>query len=309
MHLSASVRQLKLPFVLRVFLVSFAALLFGLQSAFAANLKPTISGTPATTVNVGSPYSFTPTAKDPEGKALFFVIASKPSWASFSTKTGQLSGTPTAAGKWSNIKIMVTDGVNTSVLPVFTITAVQGSTTTNRAPTISGTPVKTVKAGTAYSFKPTASDADNDTLTFSITNKPSWASFNTSTGQLSGTPSASQAGAYSNIVIKVSDGKASASLAAFSITVSQAQPGGATLSWNAPTQNTDGSTLTNLAGYRIAYGKSASALSETVQVSNAGVTSYVVENLAPGTWYFAVKAYTSAGTESAASKVVSKTVQ
>jgi hypothetical protein len=50
-------------------------------------------------------------------------------------------------------------------------------------------------------------------------------------------------------------------------------------------------------------------LSQTIQVSNAGLTTYMIENLSPGTYYFAVKAYTSTGTESESSNVVSKTIQ
>lgn len=83
----------------------------------------------------------------------------------------------------------------------------------------------------------------------------------------------------------------------------------ATLSWTPPTGNTNGTSLTNLAGYRIHYGASATALTSTIQVANPGATSYRVTNLAPGTYYFAVRAYTSAGTESANSNVVSKVVQ
>ncbi|HEY5807776.1 MAG TPA: fibronectin type III domain-containing protein, partial [Povalibacter sp.] len=78
-------------------------------------------------------------------------------------------------------------------------------------------------------------------------------------------------------------------------------------SWVAPTENTDGTALTTLAGYRVLYGTSASALNQTVELANPSLTSYVVDQLAPGTWYFAVKAYTSAG-ESAASNVASKTI-
>lgn len=110
-------------------------------------------------------------------------------------------------------------------------------------------------------------------------------------------------------MIGVSDGKANASLAAFSINVTQSSSGSATLSWIAPTQNTDGTSLTNLAGYRIHYGTSASVLSQTVQVANAGLTTYVLDDLSPGTYYFAVKAYTTGGAESEASNVVSKSVQ
>ena len=163
---------------------------------------------------------------------------------------------------------------------------------------ISGAPATSVNAGAAYSFRPTASDANGDALTFSIANRPSWAAFDTATGQLSGTPTAAQVGAYSNVVISVSDGKASTALPAFSIAVTQVSTGAATLSWTPPTQNTDGSALTNLAGYRILYGTSPTSLSQTVEIANAGVTTYVIENLSPGTYYFAVRAYTSTGAES-----------
>jgi hypothetical protein len=85
--------------------------------------------------------------------------------------------------------------------------------------------------------------------------------------------------------------------------------GGASLSWSAPTENTDGSSLTNLAGYRIAYGTSASALTQTVQLANPSLTRYTIENLSPGTYYFSVRAYTSGGTESSNSNVSSKIVR
>jgi hypothetical protein len=84
--------------------------------------------------------------------------------------------------------------------------------------------------------------------------------------------------------------------------------GVATLSWTTPTQNRDGTTLTNLAGYRIAYGTSPTALTQAVQVANPSAVSYTLSNLAPGTYYFALRAYTSNGTESALSNVLSKTI-
>lgn len=85
--------------------------------------------------------------------------------------------------------------------------------------------------------------------------------------------------------------------------------GAATLSWTPPTQNTDGTSLTNLAGYRLSYGTSATALTSTIQIANPGTSSYIVSNLAPGTHYFAVRAYNSAGVESSNSNVVSKVIQ
>lgn len=83
----------------------------------------------------------------------------------------------------------------------------------------------------------------------------------------------------------------------------------AVLSWTPPTRNTDGSTLNNLAGYRIAYGTSATALAQTIQIANPSATTYTVPNLAPGTYHFAVRAYTADGAESVDSNVVSNVVQ
>jgi predicted RNA-binding protein with TRAM domain len=96
----------------------------------------------------------------------------------------------------------------------------------NQPPTISGTPATQVTEGSAYSFTPSASDADGDKLSFSVSSLPAWASFDAASGTLSGAPAASDAGLYSNIVISVSDGTDTASLAAFSINVDALQLGG-----------------------------------------------------------------------------------
>jgi hypothetical protein len=84
--------------------------------------------------------------------------------------------------------------------------------------------------------------------------------------------------------------------------------GTATLSWQAPTTNTDGAALTDLAGYRIYYGMNADGLTQTVQLTGLGLQTYVIDDLGSGTWYFAVKAVASTGAESALSDVVSKTI-
>ena len=85
--------------------------------------------------------------------------------------------------------------------------------------------------------------------------------------------------------------------------------GSATLSWEAPTTTTSGETLTNLSGYRIYYGLDEQDLGQTVDLSGVGLQTYVIDNLGQGTWYFAIKAVTSAGVESALSNIVSKTIQ
>ena len=280
--------------------------------ATSTNKPPKISGTPPTTGKVGVAYNFLPTASDPNGDALHFSVVNKPAWLVFNTASGRLSGTPasTNTGTWSNIIIIAIDSKGMSAsLPPYSLTVSSG--TGNSAPTISGTPPKSAVAGNLYSFTPTAKDANGDTLAFSITNKPAWATFSTTTGKLSGTPSSAQTGVFSNIVIKVSDNKGgSASLPAYAITVSSGSTGNgsATLSWTPPTQNSNGTTLTNLAGYRIYYGTSSGAMNQKVTVANPGIARYVVDGLASGTWYFNVRAYTTAGVESTGSNTATKTV-
>ena len=178
----------------------------------------------------------------------------------------------------------------------------------NQAPSISGVASPTATVGQAYRFQPPASDPEGKKLTFSISGKPGWASFDASTGRLSGTPGASDAGTSSNIVISVSDGTNTVSLAAFVLTVGSAGAGTATVRWVAPTANVDGSPLTNLAGFRIRYGKSLSNLDQSVTISGATTTSYKVTGLTTGTWYFTLSAFTNVGVESKPSAAASKTI-
>lgn len=81
--------------------------------------------------------------------------------------------------------------------------------------------------------------------------------------------------------------------------------GVATLDWQPPTANVDGSTLTNLAGYTVYYGTSPDNLSQSVKLSNPGLTAYSVTGLTSGTWYFAITSYSSDGVESARTTTVS----
>ena len=296
-----------------VSLASFTITVTAIPPAPPTNTPPKITGTPATTVQAGTQYSFSPAASDADGNTLTFAIANMPSWAAFSTTTGQLSGTPatTNVGTYANITISVSDGTTSVSLPTFSI---QVTAPPAIPPTISGTPPTQAQAGTAYSFTPTAHDSSGKTLSFSVQNKPSWASFSIATGQLSGTPGTTDVGTDANIVITVSDGTTSAALAAFTITVAAASTppqtqGTATLNWAAPTQNTDGSPITNLSGYVIAYGNSPTALSQSVSITNPATLTYTVQNLGTGTWYFAVSSTESDGTSSALSSVVSKTIQ
>jgi hypothetical protein len=278
---------------------------FTIQVNAPANRAPTITGSPATSVTTGNAYNFQPSASDADGNTLTFSIQNRPSWATFNTATGRLSGTPSGAGTSGNIIISVSDGTALASLPAF---AIQVTAQANRPPVISGTPLLALNVLLPYVFQPTASDPDGDPLTFSIQNSPSWATFNTSTGRLSGTPGLLDIGNFANITISVSDGTATTSLSAFSLNILQVSVGTASVSWTPPTTNTDGSTLTDLAGYRIAYGRSADDLDQSVVVNNPGLVSYTIDNLSVGRWYFAVYALNQAGVESDVSNVADKSI-
>ncbi|MGH8227311.1 MAG: fibronectin type III domain-containing protein [Steroidobacteraceae bacterium] len=81
-----------------------------------------------------------------------------------------------------------------------------------------------------------------------------------------------------------------------------------TLSWQAPTTNTNGTPLTNLAGYTINYGTDPAELTQSVTLPSAAAMTYTVQGLEPGTWYFEIAAYTNNGLQSGPSNVVSTTV-
>jgi len=270
-----------------------------------ANRAPIISGAPVTRVVAGKAYSFQPSASDANRDTLVFSVTSKPSWARLDKTTGRLYGTPSAdqVGVYEEVEIMVTDGIARVKLPKFNIT-VSADPKTGRAPTISGTPAATAKVGKPYVFQPTSLDMDGDKLTFSMRRGPSWANIDLRSGRVTGTPAAKDVGTYANIEIVVWDGTHQAALPKFSITVPAPGPAArnVTVSWMPPTENIDGTALTNLNGYRIMYGTEPGKYTSSVEVKNVGLTNYVLENLPTDKkYYVTVKATTSTGSESAAS--------
>jgi len=174
---------------------------------------------------------------------------------------------------------------------------------------IQGSPATTAKVGQAYSFQPSVPGTTGATVKFTIANTPSWAKFDSATGKLTGTPTASQVGTYKGITIAAVSGTKTAALPAFSIVVAEGNSqGNVTLSWQAPTNNADGTTLVDLKGYKVHYGSASKSYSDTIQVTNPGITTYVVDNLEAGKYYFAVTAYNAAGQESSLSSEVSTQV-
>ncbi|MGP9799654.1 Ig-like domain-containing protein [Rheinheimera sp. NSM] len=185
-------------------------------------VNPVVPGTPtavvATAADTAASIAFTAPASNGGVNITGYTVTSNPGGL-----TGVGAGSP-----------VVVNGLTNGTPYTFTVAATNSAGTgaasaasnavtpnpANSAPQISGSPATSVEQGEAYLFTPTANDIDaGTTLQFSIVNKPTWATFDTATGTLSGTPAREHVGTSSNIVISVSDGSLSGSLAAFSIEV------------------------------------------------------------------------------------------
>ncbi|MCU8017565.1 Ig-like domain-containing protein [Shewanella sp. SM72] len=173
------------------------------SNSVTPNGAPTISGSPILIVNQDASYQFTPTASDSVGDTLSFSISNKPTWATFNTATGMLSGIPLNqdVGVTNGIVISVSDGTLSASLPAFNLTV----TNVNDAPTISSMAMTAATQDAAYSYIFAAADTDvGDVLTLSAITKPSWLSFNAATGVLSGTPTNADVGSHP-VTLRVRD--------------------------------------------------------------------------------------------------------
>jgi hypothetical protein len=179
----------------------------------------------------------------------------------------------------------------------------------NTPPEITGTPTVSAVAGQAYTFQPQALDADGDKVTFTIKSKPGWASFDEGTGRLWGTPQKTDVGVHEAIEIAATDGRGTSSLPPFALIVAATQNASLlTIGWDAPTQNEDGTPLTDLTAYRVYYGSASQHYAGTLQIDDPRTVQYVVNNLPTGTYYFAITALNTAGDESVYSTEVNATV-
>jgi hypothetical protein len=179
---------------------------------------------------------------------------------------------------------------------------------------LQGVPPVSATVGSDYSFQPTVTPS-NTVITFTATGLPAWLSFDTRTGALSGTPAAKDQGTTGHIIIAASNGSSNASMTPFTIQVKalnsspqSGTTGSVKLSWAAPTENTDGTPVTNLAGYHIYYGTSTDELTMSIDVVGATSTTYLVEGLLDGTYYFSVLAYNTEGADSGRSNITNKTI-
>jgi hypothetical protein len=132
---------------------------------------------------------------------------------------------------------------------------------------ISGTPPAQAVANQLYSFVPTVTAPSGSVYSFSIQNKPSWATFSTVNGSISGTPSASNVGTNANVVISVSTAQSTAALAAFAIAVNALTPA---LASNPGTSAPSGSGASLIFSYLNGFASATGAIKAAWETSYSG---------------------------------------
>jgi len=184
-------------------------------SVTAVNDPPVITSSEVTSATEDSAYSYDVDATDEEGVSPAFSLTTKPTGMTINSSTGEISWTPTQSQIGGNsVVVSVTDG-NTPITQSFTVTVAAN----NDTPVISTSAVTSATESTLYQYDVDATDEENDTLTYSLTTKPSGMTIDADSGEISWTPSEASSDYSENVVVSVSDSN-TAVTQSFSITVS-----------------------------------------------------------------------------------------
>ncbi|WP_390903733.1 putative Ig domain-containing protein [Shewanella seohaensis] len=237
------------------------------------NDAPTISSTALTSATQDAAYSYTLVATDSDvGDSLTLSAVTLPSWLSFNTATGVLSGTPTNANVGSHAVVLrATDGDGLTIDQSFTIVVAN----VNDAPTISSTALTSATQDAAYSYTLVATDSDvGDSLTLSTVTLPSWLSFNTATGVLSGTPTNANVGSHA-VLLRATDGDGLTIDQSFTIVVANVN--------DAPTiSSTALTSATQDAAYSYTLVATDSDVGDSLTLSAVTLPSWLSFNVATG---------------------------
>ncbi|MBU2616963.1 MAG: putative Ig domain-containing protein, partial [Nanoarchaeota archaeon] len=174
------------------------------------NHAPVITSTPVTSVNESSAYTYQVTATDTDEDALTYSIIQGPGWLSINQNTGKVTGTAQDVNKDSSWKVIIKVSDSKGFVTqsyILTVKDVPAIIPTNHAPVITSTPITEVNEDSSYTYQVVATDADGDTLTYSLTRNPVWLSIDSATGLITGTAPDVTEDTYVPIEILVSDGE------------------------------------------------------------------------------------------------------
>jgi len=176
------------------------------------NSPPRIAKSSIPAAFADTPYSHLIEAIDDNGDALGFTLFSGPEGLSLDASSGRIDWTPRRVGQFP-VSVAVSDGIATAIHN-FPLQVLQG----NRAPAFLTKPNTAAFSGVPYSYWPSASDPDGDSVSFSAIELPSGMVINASTGELVWTPAA--LGLFP-VKLRASDGRGGATIQEFSVRVTE----------------------------------------------------------------------------------------
>ncbi|MHB8954831.1 MAG: putative Ig domain-containing protein [Pirellulaceae bacterium] len=168
----------------------------------SVNVPPNITSVPPTEANVGETYLYAVRATDPEDDSLSFSLTTTPTGMTIDSQTGTITWTPVASQAGSrDVVVRVDDGQGGSATQKCTVVVSSG--TTNQPPIITSSPLMTATTGELYQYAVSASDAEGDTLLFSLLASPDGMVIDAVTGLVQWTPSSTQIGAQAVTVAAI----------------------------------------------------------------------------------------------------------
>ncbi|MBA7583751.1 hypothetical protein ES708_25699 [subsurface metagenome] len=187
----------------RILVLIFLLVFLTLVGCFPQNHAPIITSSPVTAMTVGETYVYDVEATDPDGDTLTYSLTVKPTGMAIDPATGLIKWTPTAKGNYA-VVVKVSDEA-LDITQSFTIVVSDAPPPVNHAPIITSIPNLTSLVGIQYTYTIEATDPDGDTLTYSLTTKPSGMAINPANGFIWWVPTSAQVGSRS-VTVKVSDG-------------------------------------------------------------------------------------------------------
>ncbi|RNC69894.1 MAG: hypothetical protein ED859_07070 [Desulfuromonadales bacterium] len=179
------------------------------------NNDPKITSTAITTASVGVPYAYDVNATDSNGDTLYYRLKSAPSGMVIDVVSGLISWTPAATQTGSqSVSVEVVDIKGGQTSQSFTIKV--STSATNSPPTFTSTPVTSAVRYQTYQYAVKATDPNGDSITYSLSSRPSGMSIDSSTGVITWKPYST--GSYS-VSVKATDSKGGSSYQNFYVRV------------------------------------------------------------------------------------------
>jgi len=178
----------------------------------APNQAPSLSIIPSSTITAPAGFSHQVVAIDPENQTITYSLSGNPSGMSINS-SGVINWNSSIAGTYA-ITVTVSDPGNLSASRSFTLTV--NNAPALQAPVITSSPLTNAYEDGYYYYALTASDPNNDKLSYTLTTKPSGMTINETTGLIYWRPS--DKGTY-YVTVKVSDSSGLSATQIFKITV------------------------------------------------------------------------------------------